>query len=82
MVKKEIDEKYFEKQKEKYLADLNLREDDMYGLIDMYYFHETLGLAMNEDYLENIPKVTLQDIQKFAKKFELTYRYILEERDE
>lgn len=81
MTKKEIDEDYFASQKEKYLADLKIRDDDMYGLIDTYYFHEIIGLAMNEDYLENIPKVTLQDIQKFAKKFELTYRYILEEGD-
>ncbi len=79
MIKGEIDKDYFEQQKEKFLADLKIREDDIYGLIDTYYFHEVFGRALNEEYYEEIPKVSIHDLQVLAKKFEFTYCYILEE---
>ena len=79
MLKGNIEKEYFEQQKEKFLADLKIREDDIYGLIDTYYFHEVFGNALNEEYYEEIPKVTIQDLQTLAKKLEFTYCYILEE---
>ena len=79
MLKGNIEKEYFEQQKEKFLADLKIREDDIYGLIDTYYFHEVFGNALNEEYYEEIPKVTIQDLQNLAKKLEFTYCYILEE---
>lgn len=79
MMKGEIDKEYFEQQKEKFLADLKIREDDIYGLIDTYYFHEVFGKALHAEYYDKIPIVSIQDLQNFAKKLELTYCYILEE---
>ena len=79
MMKGEIDKEYFEQQKEKFLADLKIREDDIYGLIDTYYFHEVFGKALHAEYYDKIPTVSIQDLQNFAKKLELTYCYILEE---
>lgn len=79
MLNKDIDEKYFIKQKEKFLADLKLKEDDIYALIDSYYFEKTFNKASFLEYKEEIPKVTLDDLQKFAEKLKLSYIYILEE---
>lgn len=79
MLKGKIDKEYFEQQKEKFLADLKIREDDIYGLIDTYYFHEVFGKAFYEEYYEKLPKVMIEDLQNFAKKLELTYCYVLEE---
>ena len=73
---------YFEQQKEKYLADLKIREDDIYNLIDTYYSHEIMKNASLDELKEEIPKVTLNDIQALAKKMELAYIYILEEGEE
>lgn len=81
MIAKDIDEKYFENQKTKFLADLKIREDDIYGLIDTYYFHKIFNRALNEEYALEIPKITLNDIADFAKKLKLSYIYILEEGD-
>ena len=82
MSEKQIDETYFEQQKEKYLADLKIREDDIYNLIDTYYSHEIMKNASLDELKEEIPKVTLNDIQALAKKMELAYIYILEEGEE
>ena len=82
MSEKQIDETYFGQQKEKYLADLKIREDDIYNLIDTYYSHEIMKNASLDELKEEIPKVTLNDIQALAKKMELAYIYILEEGEE
>lgn len=79
MQKGKIDPNYFEQQKEKFLGDLKLREDDIYGLGDMYYMHEVFDRPMPLDYQEWIMKVSLEDIRKFAKKMVLVYQYVLEE---
>ena len=78
---KDIEEDYFEIQKEKYLADLKIREDGMYSLGDNYYLHETFGFSSFQELREEIPKVTLEDIQNLGKKMQYTYEYILEERE-
>ena len=81
MIQKDIEEDYFEIQKEKYLADLKIREDGMYSLGDNYYLHETFGFSSFQELREEIPKVTLEDIQNLGKKMQYTYEYILEERE-
>ncbi len=81
MVEGHINPTFFEIQKEKILADLKLREDNMYGLIDNYYFHEIVGQATFEEFRTEIPKITIEDIQEFARKFHESFLYILKERN-
>jgi len=74
-----IELEFLESQKEKFLADLQLREDNMYGLLDNYYFHEISGRAMFDDYVSEIPKVTLEDISNLGKKMHEAFLFILKE---
>ncbi len=82
MLKKEIREEFFESQKEKFLKDLKLREDNMYGLLDFYYFEQLEHAPSVLEYKKEIPKVTLKDIQIFGKKMEEVLLYILKEKKE
>ncbi len=82
MENKMISEEFLATQKEKSLSDLKLREDDIYGLIDNYYFHEISHAPLYQDYLENIPSVTLEDIRGLSKKMHESLLYILKEGDE
>lgn len=75
----DISLEYLEKQKEKFLSDLSLREDNMYGLIDNYYFHEIANRPLYEDYKKEIQNVSIKDLQQFARKMYEVYEYVLEE---
>jgi len=75
----QIEKSFFQSQKDKLLIDLKMKEDNMYGLLDNYYFHELNNQAMYEDYVKEIPKITIKDIQKLAKKMKEIYEYILKE---
>ena len=79
MLKGKIALDYFEKQKEKCLADLKLHEDNMYELIDNYYFHEISGRPTFEDYRNVVSSIKIKDLQAFAKKMHPVYLYILKE---
>ncbi len=79
MASGKIDEDFIEIQKRKFLADLKLREDSIYGLMDNYYFHELNGSPMYQDYVTNIPQITLKDLKKFGKKLIKICQYVLEE---
>jgi len=79
MVEGDIESDFLETQKNKFLSDLRLREDSIYGLIDNYYFHEIAGRALFHEYLEEIPKITVEDIQIFSSKLHESLLYILKE---
>ena len=81
MANGQIDEEMIEIQKSKFLTDLRLREDSIYGLIDNYYFHEISGRAMYDEYIAEIPKITKQDLQKIGKKLHKIYQYVLKEAE-
>ncbi len=81
MANGQIDAEMLEIQKSKFLTDLRLREDSIYGLIDNYYFHEISGRAMYAQYVAEIPKITLQDLQKLGKKLHKIYQYVLKEAE-
>ena len=78
----DINEELIEIQKRKFLQDLHLREDSLYGLMDNYYFHEIDNVPMYEDYIKGIPKVTKENIQKYGEKLTELMSYVLEEEDE
>lgn len=73
---------FLETQKEKFLADIRLREDNMYGLLDNYYFHELNGRALFSDYFASIPKVSLEDIKVLGQKLHESFLYILKEKSQ
>jgi len=74
-----IEESFLTQQKEKFLSDLQLREDNLYGLITNYYFHEIADLALYKEYIEEIPKVTIEDIKTLAQKMHESFLYVLKE---
>lgn len=79
MVDGDIEPDFFESVKNKFLSDLRLREDSIYGLIDNYYFHEIAGRALFSEYVVEIPKITIEDICKFSSKLHESLLYILKE---
>lgn len=75
----DFEEEFLEMQKEKILSDLALREDNMVGLIDNYYFHEVNGRAMYREFKEEIPKITKEDLKVLAGKMKERCCYVLKE---
>ena len=79
MANGEIDEDYFELQKEKVLSNMTMNEDDEEYLIGEYYMHSLFNRPLPKDRRELIKQVTIDDIKKLAKKFKKTLTYILKE---
>ena len=78
----DIKEELIEIQKRKFLQDLRLREDSLYGLMDNYYFHEIDNRPMYDDYIKQIPKVTEENLKNYGLKIKELMSYVLEEEDE
>ncbi len=77
----EIDEEYFELQKEKIISNITMSEDNPGYILDNYYFHILLGDLLIEEEKEELKKVTIDDVKKFAKKLKKSLVYILKEAD-
>ena len=72
---------FIEAQKEKLIANMALKYDSMYEILENYYFHEIKGTPILEDYKENIAKVTVKDLENLAHKFHESLLYILNEKE-
>ncbi len=79
MIHQEIKPHFLEEQKHKFLSDLKLREDSIYGVLDQFYFSSLEKAPMYTDYEKMIPKVTLDDIVRVAKQMKRVFFYLLKE---
>ncbi len=77
----EKEKEFIEAQKEKLLANIDLKYDSIYEILENYYFHEIKGSPLLEEYKENIPKVTYKDLEALAHKFHESLLYILKEKE-
>ncbi len=76
-----IDKEFFETQKEKALMDLKLRVDDALAVVENVYFHEIEGAPLFKEYVDEIPKVTIKDMESIAKKMHEALLLILKESE-
>lgn len=74
-----ITKEELESQKEKFLSDIKLREDSIFGIIDNYYFHNIAHYASFSEYSLNLPQVTVKDLQNFALKMHEALVYVQKE---
>lgn len=66
--------------KSKFLNDIKLRQDDIYAIGNNYYNHELHEAPLYEEYEKEIDSITIDEIKAYAKKWTLTYLFILKER--
>ena len=77
----EKEKEFIEAQKEKLIANIDLKYDNIYEILENYYFHEIKGSPLFEEYKENIAKVTYKDLEMLAHKFHESLLYILKEKE-
>jgi len=82
MLHGDVSEEELNVQKNKFLSDLKLRRDSIYGLIDNYYFSILTNAPLFSEYEEYIKQISIKDLQQFARKMKYALEYVLEERDE
>ncbi len=64
------------------ITSLNMIEDNPSNIINNYLFQNIASLAKTEKRIEQVQKVTIEDLKKFAKKIKINTVYFLKGEDE
>ena len=81
MKKGRITQSELDSHKQKILTNIKFQKDSIYGIAQNTYNHQVLGLASFDSMMQEVPKVTIQDLKNLTKKMHKTYTYILKENE-
>ena len=79
MKKGKISQEELETKKLKILTNAKFQLDNIYAIADSYYSKNVFKTADIEDYINEIPKITIKDLKELTSKMHKCYTYILEE---
>lgn len=75
---KDITDEELSQAKELVNTSLNMNKDDMFRIIDNYYFHDISDLDDLDVRLKMFKDVSVSDLYKFAKKVQIATTFVLE----
>ena len=81
MSKKAFESSELETKKNQFLRELDLEQDNIYGIANHMYSHYIFDVPLYEEFKAGIMSVTKDDIATFTKKMHLTLLYVQKEED-